>query len=203
MSEQVKALTVTAKATKTLLAAAATLGKTVTDLAENVMLNEAVLEQIAEGQQKLDSLAEATATEVRVQAVDLNLRVQENEDKVLNTLMGKKKLATITVDQLSSLNTEVEEARIDSDVAIQKAVSIAISSANRTHEAAISAAEAEHRVETAELLADVKSKNAEIAFMKTNITTLQETVNAEREARVAMADSASKASGVVVNTSSK
>ena len=202
-TEQITALNVTAKATKALETAVGALSKISIELTGNAALNESLLEQIAQGQLELNNLEEETNIAVRRQAVDLNLRVQENADQVLTDLLSQHKLARVTLTGLQQLVEELEATKATTEVVVDKAVSDAVADLTREHDAEILRVEANHAVNTAQLNATVTAKSTEIVFMQRQNALLEATITAEREARISMAEAASRASGVVVNTSGK
>lgn len=200
MSQEVKALTATAKATKALLASSASLAKICNDLNVNVLANEQVLESIAEGQVKLDSLSAETAIAVRNQAVELELQVKENEAGVLDKLLSDRDLAKITVDEVAELRKTNLDLQADNMDAISKAVAIAVSSTKSKAETELANAVSEHKVESATLEANAVALGNEIAFLKRSISTLEENAKSERQARVDIAASEANKAGVVVNS---
>ncbi|WAI96161.1 hypothetical protein [Vibrio phage vB_VhaP_PG11] len=197
---QVQAITVTTKATGALDKVVVAVTKAVADLQLVAEQHESLLVQVAEAQQNLDSLGETTAVAVRQQAVDLDLRVQENENEVLNHLLNTRGLTTIEPNALSALRDEATRANYDAQAEISKAVKAALAKA--ATDAKLEAAEKsqEVAVAAAETRARIESLEAQLMASKREVTSLTEQLSAEREAGI---ERARAAGSMTINTSSK
>ena len=203
MSEIISAIAQTEKSTKALTSVAASIVKILAEFPAAVETHTAVIYSIEEAQNKLDLIVQETASAGRKAAAELSISILENEDNVLATLMSQRGYSTITDITLSNLRDELEDATSDNKADTAKAVAMAERSINSTNELATANLTAEHSVAVAQKDADLKAKDMQISFMATQISTLEQTIRDERQARVDMAASAAGAQGVVVNTSSK
>lgn len=195
MSE-VKVLSATDKSSKALLAAVTSVKAAVT-IAEETL--PALLVEIENKQSDLNAIEASTKEKARLAKVELTLKVQEDEDKVLVGLMGKRGLATITTTDLAQL-----EARLDRDdeatkIEQAKAVSAAVSNAKADFNMTSLRTESAFNVERAELVADRNAALTKIEILEAQVASLQETVAAERQARVDIANAEAQRQGIVVN----
>ncbi len=179
------------------------LTKDLTNVAQNLETLAAtsveLTDEIELQQSELDELKESKEIELRKANAELDLKVLENEDRVLGLLMGKRSLARVTELELETLTTELETVKSDNEDAVKKAVGTAINLLTTKHEGEMKALKAEHDVDTAEKVAEIKSQNMQIEFLEKQITTLIATATLEREAKVSIAEADSKKSGTVIN----
>jgi hypothetical protein len=200
MSQVKKVLTATEKATKALTGVSATIMKQMTDLQVSIITNENIQEEVVLAQIKLENITNETDLAVRNQAVDLGLRVREDENKVLDGLLDSRKLAHITKDEAASMAKQIATLTQGNDNELTKAVAVAVAQAQSFANTKLAQANSTHAVETATLKANASALTNEISFLKASIKSLEASAVSEREARVSMAESASKASGVTVNS---
>lgn len=201
MTTTVKAIALTDKSTKSLSAVAATLTKVLAEMAGASETFNTVTYDIEVANNELDVIQQNKATAVRTAAAELSLSILENEDSVLDDLMSSRNLAKVSTAALNEVTDALEGAQQDNAKEVSKAVSIAVSAAEAEALVTLTAANSKASIDAAQNTADLKAKDLQIGFMASQIASLEQSIKDEREARVAMADSASKASGVVVNTS--
>jgi Asp-tRNA(Asn)/Glu-tRNA(Gln) amidotransferase B subunit len=202
MSEK-KGLTIVDRSTKAFSKATQDLLKVLTELKGLGDVNESMLSDIEFNQSKLDEIAELTKTDIRKAKAELDLRVTENSTKVLNELLKKNGLAEISVEDLNALKEALTEALEDNSEAVTKAVTAAEKVLHISYKGDMRALEGEYRVGVAEKDAEIKSLKMRVEFMQETIDSQSETIEAERAARVAIAEAESKKSGVTVNTGTK
>lgn len=192
------------KATRALNAAAATMNKTLSELQNGVeaLVQEqsSLADDIYYKGEELKAITEKTTAAERTAAAELRLRVKEDADAVLTELLSQRGLVTTTEAEVAELNEAVTLANQELNAAEYKAVREAEKSITAKYEAHILAMDSKHKVEIAELKANAKADNQHIVALTGQVNQLREDLKAEREARVAMAESAAKAQGVVVNT---
>lgn len=199
MSEVKQVVTIVDKSTKGLGAQIAALLKVTNELASVGDRIPAMADEISMNQARLDAIAEETSIAQRKAAAELSLRVTENEDKVLSELMAKRSLATITKGELAILNTKLGTAEAFNQDEIVKAVDAAKASLTVEHKAELAQVNSTHAVKSATTEAALEAANAKIGFLEAQVKSLQDTITAEREARIQEAEARSKAAGVTVN----
>lgn len=204
MTEQVtKTITMLDRSTQTLVKTGQTLSKTMAELLSLIESSETVASDIQFQSSELAAIDSLIADGRRTAEAQMKIEILEDEDKVLSKLMHKNELATITHDALQTLMTEKTDAVDSKEDAVEKSVATALNALNTKHKYGMEALEAAHKTDTAELNADVKAKDNEIHFLKVALQNSQNTLEAERKARVDIAASAAGAQGVIVNTSGK
>lgn len=161
-------------------------------------LAEQMASDIELKQSELDKLSEEIELSTRKAKAELDVSVQENERNVLASLMNKFSLANIEIAELVKLKDRLEVAETDNEEAIEKAVKSAEAILHTKYNGELRTKEAEHKVATAELEANLNAKDQQIEYLKATINDLKETVSAEREARVKVAEAESKKQGVTV-----
>lgn len=202
--ETKKVSTILEKSARALTAAESTIAKTVADLTTNVaslVTQQQTLAQDIEFKgrefQEISLQTDAAARDARI---DLDFRVRENEDQVRAQLLKKAGLVATTNEFLNALTNE-KDAAIDSlNSAEYSAVSAAEKALHASYGSKIFGIESGHKVAIAELNANSKADQQQIKTLSDQVDQLREDLKAEREARVAMAEAAAKAQGVVVNT---
>ena len=192
------------KSTRALTSAAATLNKTLVELQNGVeaLVQEqsSLADDIHFKKEELKEIESQNDVAVRSAAADLRLRIKEDEDQVLVELLDSRNLVTTTEADIEDLNAQVIQSKAELEAAEYKAVREAEQRVSAQYQARIATQEANHKVEIAELNANAKADKQAIATLTEQVNQLREDLKAEREARVAMAEAAAKAQGVVVNT---
>lgn len=200
-----KTLTVVDRATRSLTTANNNLVKANTDLTNaNTELTGTLVDLTTEiefKQSEFKSLDDKLAVKVREHKAELALKIKENEQAELAKLLSKDKLAFITIDELDALKAELESERDDKDQKIALARKEEADRANRVISQNQAKLEADHRVKIAETNAKLITAEAKVTMLEEQLESAQQTVRDEREARIKIAESQSKASGVIVNTS--
>ena len=191
------------KANKTLGTNIATLQKLVTELSDTHAVLENTTEQVQIKEAQLENLGKELDYRSREYAAELALKIRENEQGTLTELLEKYRMAKVSEEDLAILRKNLEQAKMDNDVAIQAAVKAEASALHASYRNTLATAEADHRVAMAEAEANAKAKDSQIAFLSAQVTQLQAQVEADRAARIEIARAESGRQGVVVNTSSK
>lgn len=209
MSNQVtpetkKVSTVLEKSARALNAAELSIGKVVTDLTNNVsslvVQQQSLAQDIEFKGRELQEITAQTDAAARDARIELDFRIRENEDQVRAQLLKKAGLVSTTTEFLTALTNE-KDAAIDAlNNAEYAAVSAAEKALHSSYSSKIFAIEAGHKVAIAELNANSKADQQQIKTLADQVDQLRADLKAEREARVAMAEAAAKAQGVVVNT---
>lgn len=160
----------------------------------------ALHDQIAEADIKLASRAAEIDETFRRTAAELSLRVVENANDVLSTLMSERGLAFITGADLAKLKAEFDEFKAGAADAQTAAVGQAVASKAAEFSIKLKDAESRHAIETAELKANTNSLLERMAFLQKDNDSLRAQITAEREARISIAQAEATRQGVVVNT---
>lgn len=209
MSNQVtpetkKVSTVLDKSTRALSVGQIAIGKVVADLQSGVdaLVNQqnTLAQDIEFKGRELQEITATTDTAARDAKIDLDFRVRENETLVLNQLLKKSGLVSTTSAHLDEMQDAVSDATARANQAEFAAVKAATDRLTAEHKAAINTLESGHKVEMAELNANAKSDATTIKLLKDQITSLEATITANREAEIKKAEAASNAQGVTVNT---
>ena len=191
MSKETKTtVTIISQATKSLSKIGSDLVKATAALGELTTVSEGLADSIELRSVELENMKTEMATSLRDAKADLAIDVKENADSVLDGLMASRGLATITASDLSSLHARVNDDEYNNSVEIRQAVDAANTASAIACNAKISAAESKHKVETADIKAKNTTLEAQIEFLKSTISTLERSADAEREARVSIAASA-------------
>ena len=187
-----KVVTQVDKSTKLMTKVVSDLTKVMSELTSLTATSEALAFDIEEKSSEL-KLIEMNITESERKAkAELNLRILENADAVLNELMSARKLARISNADLNELRCELEDAKADNTETIATAVEKAEKAGAIAKSAAESKLTSEHAVATARLEADNSSLQSKITFLESSVDDLKAMLKAEREARVEMSKNASQ-----------
>ncbi len=192
LTQEGKILSVTDKSVKALVAAVTNLNKTAVELSQLTDVTFEVATLVQEGQAKLDNIAEETEMAVRKAAAELKMQILENEETVLAGLMKSRHLATITHNTVMDMQNEINDLKADNAAAILKAVKSAVAVANAESEKTQAASEATSAITVAKLEAEKVALGSEVAFMRQSIADLKGQIDAERKARVEVAQAATK-----------
>lgn len=192
-------ITVADRAAKAVSTAVANLQKASAELAQQASIFETLSADIQQKESQLANLDVQFDNAYRTKTAELNVRVLENGDGVLNTLLAERGLERISKIDVTQLRSDLSKATADNAEAIQSAVGAALSSAKAKHEAELATVNSNHAVETATLRAEAASKNERIEFLGGEIAALRKQLDDERNTRLAIAQADAGRQGVVVN----
>lgn len=199
MSEVKKVITVTDRSTKALNTAATGLVKITQDLSAIAEQAVSLATDIEYKQNDLDNLNQQFDTKFREASAELKLKVIEDEDKVLGTLLKSRSLVTIDPKELATLRSDLAVAQDTNEDALAEAKSAGERSAAIAFNAQKSAIESNHRVAIAQFEANEKSFEQRIAFLEEQNKDLKGQITAERETRLEIARADAQRQGVTVN----
>lgn len=199
MSEVKKVITVADRSTKALNTAATGLVKITQDLAAIADQAVSLATDIEYKQNDLDNLNQQFDTKFREASAELKLKVVEDEDKVLASLLKSRGLVTIVPTELNTLRSDLAVALDSNEDALAEAKAAGERSAAISFNAQKAAIESNHRVAIAEFQANEKAANQRIAFLESQIADQKSQIVAEREARITIAQAESQRQGVTVN----
>jgi len=196
-------MTVVEQATKALNKATADATKIYANISILSEAAPALVEEIQILQGNLNALTEEYSEKFRKAKAELSLKLIENEQQVLESLMKKFNLATITHLDLEHLREDLLDAKHDIEATVGKAVAIAKNQEKAAHEKTLLESQSNWKVEKAELVAKEQAAQHKIEMLTQQVQTLQETITAERTARIEIAQAESNRQGVTVNTNGK
>jgi len=199
MSEVKKVITVADRSTKALNTAATGLVKITQDLSAIAEQAVSLATDIEYKQNDLDNLNQQFDTKFREASAELKLKVIEDEDKVLGTLLKSRSLVTIDPKELATLRSDLAVAQDSNEDALAEAKSAGERSAAIAFNAQKSAIESNHRVAIAQFEANEKSFEQRIAFLEEQNKDLKGQITAERETRLEIARADAQRQGVTVN----
>lgn len=200
MSDSKTVISVTERATKAVATAASGLSKVVADLQSLADGSERISQEIQFKQQELGQIEAQFDEKFAEEKSKLKIKVLENEDGVLNSLLKARGLVAIEPGVVDGLRNELAVAQDSNEDAINAAVAAAERSAAIQLNAVKSNLEAAHKVAIAELNANTKADKDRIAMLTEQLEAARGDLKAERETRLEIAKADANRQGVVVNT---
>lgn len=200
MSDSKTVISVTERATKAVATAAAGLSKVVSELQSLAEGSERISQEIQFKQQELGNIEVQFNEKLAEEKSKLKIKVLENEDGVLNTLLKARGLVAIEPGVVDGLRHELAVAQSGNEDAINTAVDAAKRSAAIELNAVKSNLESAHKVAIAELNANTKADKDRIAMLTEQLEAARADLKAERETRLEIAKADANRQGVVVNT---
>lgn len=200
MSDSKTVISVTERATKAVATAATGLSKVVADLQSLAEGSERISQEIQFKQQELGNIEAQFNEKLAEEKSKLKIKVLENEDGVLNTLLKARGLVAIEPGVVEGLRNELAVAQDSNEDAINSAVAAAERSAAIQLNAVKSNLESAHKVAIAELNANTKADKDRIAMLTEQLEAARTDLKAERETRLEIAKADANRQGVVVNT---
>ncbi|MAE18565.1 hypothetical protein CMK12_06500 [Candidatus Poribacteria bacterium] len=193
LSKITKATTELMKSSK----AQATAAEALRDLIEQA---ETVSKEIQELEIKKDSIAEDLATSIRQQKIDLDLRVKENEEEVLQNILDSRCKTTINPEELEELRETADRASRELEENTQKAVEAALADKEINYKLEKAEEDQKVAVERAESQARIEAFTSQLEAAARVAEDLREQLSAEREAGVKRAEAAG---AMTINAGSK
>lgn len=200
MSDSKTVISVTERATKALTAASTNLTKVVADLATLSEGSESISQEIQFKQQELGQIEVQFNEKLAEEKSKLKIKVLENEDGVLASLLKSRGLIAVDPSVVDTLREDLAEAQSSNEDAINSAVADAKRSAAIELSSVKSNLEAAHKVAIAELNANTKADKDRIAMLTEQLEAARADLKAERETRLAVAQAEAGRQGVIVNT---
>ena len=130
----------------------------------------------------------------------LKIKVLENEDSVLNSILKARGLVAVEPGVVEDLRAELAISQQNNAEAVESAVADVKRSAAIELNAVKANLESAHKVAIAELTANSKAKDDRIAMLTEQLEAARGDLKAERETRLEIAKADANRQGVVVNT---
>lgn len=200
MSDSKTVISVTERATKAVSTAAAGLTKVVAELQSLADNSENISQEIQFKQQELGQIEVQFNEKLAEEKSKLKIKVLENEDAVLTSLLKARGVVAVEPGLVESLRVELAMAQDSNEDAISAAVADAKRSAAIELNAVKANLEASHKVAIAELNANTKADKDRIAMLTEQLEAARGDLKAERETRLEIAKADANRQGVVVNT---
>lgn len=192
-------------------AASRTLAQTGVSIQKSLVGLSATIEaQIAAIQSNANEIADQEAamatnvknieSQIRESAAEIRLQVREDATQVLANLLNDRGLITRTPGELLELERRAKDAESNAAKLTEDAVKSAESKLHASYKAEIASVKAANEVAIATYKANASADATKNELLAEQVEQLRADLKAEREARVAMAESAAKAQGVTVNT---
>ena len=157
-------------------------------------------EQISVANIQLSELKTDHATQVRENAIELNIAVRANESRVLNNILEKHGLVSLAKTDLYNLTKRANTAERDVQDEIDKAVHNAVTATAMDYSNRILSLAKDHEVAIAQLNANSYADGNLIEQLEARVESLEAKAHAELHARIEIAKAESNKQGVTVNT---
>lgn len=175
----------------------------------NAQLAATLEGQIAEIQTNANKLADqeatiaankaAVETQVREAKAEIRLQVKEDRKTVLSQLLAEDGLVATTQAEIDASNEAIQAAEAKAARTEFDAVKAAENALHSKYGAEVSRLKSEHAVALAEFKANAKADQAQIESLEGQVAQLRKDIEAERNARITIAEHESKAAGVTIN----
>ncbi len=172
------------RTTTGLLKVAADIQKHSDNLASLVETSGQVSEEIMLKQAELDEITKNVETSIREANAEIALQVKENKAAVLETLHAEFGLANVTVEQVEELRATVDNFEKNFSSDLESAVEEATKITAIQHKAELDKLSLEHQLQSSEAEARKDSDAKRIKDLELQVEKLEQTVSAERDARV-------------------
>ena len=161
---------------------------------------DALKEQISVANIQLSELKNDHATQVRENAIELNIAVRVNESRVLNIILAKRGLVSVDKTDLDVLTNRANTAERDIQAEIDKAVHDAVTAKAMDYGNRMLSLIRDHEVQIAQLNANSSADAKRIQQLEAQVESLETKAQAELHARIEIAKADSNKQGVTVNT---
>lgn len=159
-----------------------------------------ISEEVAIKSNELRALETKVETVARENAIELDFRVRENSNRVLNELLDERESVAVKVDELVELkaNAKYNEESVESDIAA--AVKRTEETLGKEHKNTIELIKLQNSTNAAKDTAKIEQLEATIDNLKEQLKAAVDRETASLAASIKIAEAGS---GVVVNTTSK
>jgi hypothetical protein len=195
-----KILTETGRAAKALSTVNETLVKTIASVSVFTQEVSTLVEQIDIKQGELSQLDAVYADKVRQHKIDLNFKIQENADAEFESMLSDKGLVAVKPDYISSLENTITTITTDKEKEIKAEGAKVSAKLTADHANEIKVKELTYEKEQAESKSKLAAALDKITYLETALKEANETLSAERAARIEIA---SKTAQPVINVNGK
>jgi len=182
----------TLKASKALEKSAANLTKLLNSVEKFKDTVTSINEEVDAKQAELQGLNEEYSLKVRNAEVELKLKIRENEEVELKKLLTARNVVTINRDDLLELENKEVTIQAQADASILAIKQQLKDEAKRELDSKIQALTAEHQIANAEVAAKVTTLTDKVSYLEASLVAANKTIDAEREARVNIAQNSSQ-----------
>jgi len=182
----------TLKASKALEKSAADLTKVLNSIEKFKDTVTSINEEVDAKQAELQGLNEEYSLKVRNAEVELKLKIRENEEVELKKLLTVRNVVTINRDDLLELENKEVTIQAQADASILAIKQQLKDEAKRELDSKIQALTAEHQIANAEVAAKVTTLTDKVSYLEASLVAANKTIDAEREARVNIAQNSSQ-----------
>ena len=158
-----------------------------------------IAEQVEVKKQELSELDSEYAVKLDEAQYDLRIKVRDNKENTINALLQEFGLAKISNSELASLNQKVVLSERDTQEEIETAVQKAKQEVAQMYEMKLKEQESDYKVASAVKDAKIGQLENTIAVLDGQVADLKQSAKAELDARIRIAESESKAQGVIIN----
>jgi hypothetical protein len=117
-------------------------------------------------------------------ALDLDLRMKERTELVVNRYLNEQSKTAISTSELSALKQELETTKTNFNKDVQSAVAAATSNIKGTYESDKRLLEAEHRAAQAKNEAQIETLEGKVVFLEDQVEMWKSQLNSERQASI-------------------
>lgn len=196
-------LLIVERATKGLTSAAATLTKTLTDLQSGVDALVTQQEELATNiyfkQEELKQVSDSVDVAVREANAEITLRIKEDKQTVLNELLSGANLVSVSPTELQQIRDEAKQIQADMDRVVREAVQSTTAKLTAQHKQELLELSTEQQVAIAQYTANAERDAMTIQMLKDQLAKAEAAVDAEREARITIAEADARKQAVTIN----
>lgn len=146
---------------------------------------------IAQREDRIKELDVTFAETKRQKQVELDLKVKEDEQKVVNDVLAKNNLVAIPQDELNAIKANLTKATNEMQSEISKAVHSATAAMKKEHEAAAALTAAQNETKEAANKAKLDTFESKVKFLEEQVEMWKGALDAERQAGVERAKASS------------
>lgn len=196
--QEIVVLSATEKATKELIKNITGIQKVVELLPGFQEQVEELNEQVAIKSNLLKTLEVDVEKQARVNKIELDLKVRENEDGILNTILRARELVTIMPGDKRDLEEAAKANELTVKTAVSKAEAILKTALENKHDSEITKLDLEYKATTAESTAKINNLEEKVKFLEEQLKASEDRAAAKLQAEIKIAEAGT---GITVNTS--
>ena len=157
---------------------------------------------IAQREDQIKELDVKFAETKRQKEVQMELDLQQNERKAVDSILDKQGLVAVSRSEYEKFNAGIAAAKTEAEADAKKEIAIATNSMKKQHENELALAKADFETKQATANAKLENANSQIEFLNSQVKMWKDALDAERNASVERAK-ASAIGTVSINGASK